>query len=87
MDSEALNRKTTLSLHEAAQLLSAAGGALDATEARLAQAVDQGELPASITRWASEQWDGARLEGNIDRIRTLITRADLDAWQAGQNSA
>lgn len=49
-------------------------------EVRLALAIDRGELVADILRWATEQWEGERLEGNIDRMRTFIERADLEAW-------
>ena len=32
----------------------------------------------------AEQWEGERLEGNIDRMRTFIERVDLDTWLKGQ---
>ena len=47
--------------------------------------IDRGELVANILRWATEQWEGERLEGNIDRMRTLIQRADLDTWLQGRH--
>ena len=80
MDRPALETKNSLSVHEAAQLL--AGGSLLVADAEkmLSHAIDREELPASIMRWASEQWDGEQLEGNIDRTRTLIERSDLDDW-------
>ena len=70
----------TLSVHAAARLLAAEESALRAAELRLAHAIERGELPASITRWATEQWEGERLEGNIDRRRTFMARADFDRW-------
>ncbi|WP_153147073.1 hypothetical protein [Dechloromonas sp. H13] len=73
-----------LSLHQAAQLLASASLSVRDAEVRLALAIDRGELPANILRWATEQWEGERLEGNIDRMRTFVARADLDAWLAAQ---
>lgn len=73
---------TSLSVHQAAQLLASTSLSVREAELRLALAIDRGELPANIMRWATEQWEGERLEGNIDRMRTFIERADLDAWLA-----
>lgn len=84
MNLDELQAKTTLSLHQAALLLTAAGGDLRAAEVALANAIEHGDLPADILRWATEQWSGEQLPGNIDRTRTFIQRADLDAWQARQ---
>jgi len=75
---------TSLSLHQAAQLLASASLSVRDAEVRLALAIDRGELAANILRWATEQWEGERLEGNIDRMRTFIERADLDAWLNGK---
>ena len=86
MDREALKVKPCLSVHEAALLLADGDPAVRDAERLLSHAIDRGELPASITRWATEQWAGDQLEGNIDRTRTLIRRDDLDIWlrQAGR---
>ncbi len=83
-DLQQLKLKPTLSVHDAARLLSSDAAALRAAEIELALAVDRGELAANILRWATEQWEGERLEGNIDRMRTFIERVDLDAWLRGQ---
>lgn len=77
---------TPLSVHQAALLLASPSLSVRDAEVRLALAIDRGELPANILRWATEQWEGERLEGNIDRMRTFVARADLDAWLAGQGS-
>ena len=79
-DLQQLKLKSTLCVHDAARLLSSDAISLRGTEIELALAVDRGELPANILRWATEQWEGERLEGNIDRMRTFIERVDLDAW-------
>lgn len=71
---------TRLSLHDAARLLSPEA-AHDA-EVELAHAIEHGELRASVKRWATEQWEGRQLPGNINRLETWIERADLDAWAA-----
>lgn len=83
-DLQQLQLKSTLSVHDAARLLSSDAVSLRGAEIELALAVDRGELPANILRWATEQWEGERLEGNIDRMRTFIERADLDAWLTAQ---
>lgn len=83
-DLQQLKLKSTLSVHDAARLLSSDAASLRGAEIELALAVDRGELPADILRWATEQWEGERLEGNIDRMRTFIERSDLDAWLAVQ---
>lgn len=70
----------TLSVHAAARLLAADEPAVRTAELRLSHAIERGELAASIRRWATEQWEGERLEGNIDRRRTFIARADFDRW-------
>jgi len=72
--------ETSLSLHQAAQMLTTASLSVREAEIRLALAIDRGELVANVLRWATEQWEGERLEGNIDRMRTFIERADLEAW-------
>lgn len=82
MDLEPLKAKNTLTLHEAALLLAGDATAVRDAEQQLAHAIDRGELPASILRWATEQWAGDQLQGNIDRMRTVVNRADLEAWLA-----
>lgn len=76
---------TALTLHEAAQLLAAEFGTVHDAEVALAHAVQCGELHANIMRWASEQWDGKQLPGNINRLETHIERSDFDAWRAGRS--
>ena len=72
---------TTLTLHQAAQSLACAKEEVHATEVELAQAIEHGDLHANVKRWATEQWQGQQLPGNINRLETLIERNDLDAWQ------
>ena len=72
--------ETSLSLHRAAQMLATSSLSVRDDEVRLALAIDRGELVADILRWATEQWEGERLEGNIDRMRTFIECADLETW-------
>ncbi len=70
-----------LSLHEAAQLLAASPEAAHDLEVRLAHAIEHGELHANVKRWATEQWEGRQLPGNINRLETFIGRPELDVWQ------
>lgn len=72
---------TPLSLHQAALLLAASPEAAHALEVRLAHAIEHGELPANVKRWATEQWEGRQLPGNINRLETFIGRPELEAWQ------
>lgn len=81
MDKQKLNQKTTLSLHEAAQLLSATTRAVHDSEVAIAHAIEHGKLHANVKRWATEQWEGKQLPGNINRLETFIERIELDAWQ------
>ena len=50
----------------------------------LAHAIEHGELAANVKRWATEQWEGRQLPGNINRLETFIERADLAAWQGSR---
>lgn len=67
-----------LTLHDAACLLAAE--AVHDAEVELARAIEHGELPASVKRWATEQWEGRQLPGNINRRETWIARSDFEAW-------
>lgn len=80
MDRESLASKDRLSVHEAAILIAADTDAIRDAEVRIASAIEHGNLHADIFRWATEQWLGDGLPGNIDRMRTFVQRADLDAW-------
>jgi hypothetical protein len=71
----------TLTLHQAAQALASAKDEVHATEVELARAIEHGDLHANVKRWATEQWEGQQLPGNINRLETLIERRELDAWQ------
>jgi hypothetical protein len=71
----------TLTLHQAAQTLAGEKDKVHATEVELARAIEHGDLHANVKRWATEQWEGQQLPGNINRLETLIERRELDAWQ------
>ena len=49
--------------------------------------IEHGELHANVKRWATEQWEGRQLPGNINRLETFIERAELDAWQRSRQPA
>lgn len=70
-----------LTLHQAAQALAGEKSKLHATEVELARAIEHGDLHANVKRWATEQWEGQQLPGNINRLETLIERSELAAWQ------
>lgn len=72
----------TLTLSAAAQLLAVPGSDPHDAEVVLAEAIESGALHASVKRWATEQWEGRLLPGNINRRETFIERAELQAWLA-----
>ena len=76
-----MSDKSTLSLHEAAQTLAAGPDGLHDAEVALARAIEHGELHANVKRWATEQWVGRQLPGNINRLETFVERAELEAWR------
>jgi len=73
--------ETMLSLVEAANLMSDPLTSLHDAEVMLARAIEHGELPANVKRWATEQWEGRQLPGNINRLETFIERHQLDLWR------
>ena len=84
---ESLQAKTTLSLQEAARLMATAAISAHDAEIMLARAIERGELEADIKRWATEQWDGRQLPGNLNRLETFIQREALDAWRQRRAAA
>ena len=79
---DSLKTKDPLTLIEAAQLMATGLMSEHDAEILLARAIEHGELPANVKRWAPEQWEGRQLPGNINRLETWITRADLQTWRA-----
>ncbi|MDP3540706.1 MAG: hypothetical protein Q8S26_18560 [Azonexus sp.] len=71
---------SSLSLLDAVQLLVTGVVSEHDAEIMLARAIEHGDLPANVKRWATEQWEGKQLPGNINRLETFIERSDLDAW-------
>lgn len=71
----------TLSLLEAARLMTSDTLSEHDAEVLLANAIQRGELHANIKRWATEQWEGRQLPGNINRLETYIPRADFEGWR------
>ena len=77
----ATDNGTTLTLRDAAHLLGGEGRSTHDAEVVLANAIQQCELHANVRRWATEQWDGPLLPGNINPRETHIERSDLEAWR------
>lgn len=75
---------TSISLYAAASEICASPDDIHDCEVALAHAIEHGELTANVKRWATEQWEGRQLPGNINRLETFIERANLAAWQAGR---
>lgn len=79
---------TSLTLHQAAQEIAAAGAlSVHDAELALARAIEHGEIHADVKRWATEQWDGRQLPGNVNRLETRIERADFEAWRQRSTAA
>lgn len=72
---------TAWTLQEAAKRLIIGLVSEHDAEVMLAQAIEHGELRANVKRWATEQWEGKQLPGNINRRETFIDPADFTAWQ------
>ena len=81
------DRDAPLTLRDAAKLLTGEGRSAHDVEVLLANAIQQCELHANVKRWATEQWDGRRLPGNINPRETHIERRDLDAWRSSGGAA
>ena len=75
-----MSEQSPLSLHEAALSMASSPDAVHAIEVSLAHAIEHGDLHANVKRWATEQWEGQQLPGNINRRETFITHNKLDAW-------
>lgn len=69
-----------LSLLQAAQRISPNFSSIRDAELALAQAIEHGDLRANIQRWATEQWSGKNLPGNLNHLETFLDESDLDAW-------
>ncbi|WP_295005126.1 hypothetical protein [uncultured Dechloromonas sp.] len=82
-----MSEKSMLSLQDAALALGCAAGDPHALEVELAHAIEHGDLHANVKRWATEQWEGQQLPGNINRLETWIERSELDAWQKRRQPA
>jgi hypothetical protein len=82
-----MNVTNQLSLHDAARSLSSAADEIHATEVEIAHAIEHGDLHANVKRWATEQWEGNQLPGNINRLETFIDPAELATWQARRQPA
>lgn len=80
--SNATDKGDTLTLREAAKLLAGEGMSAHDAEVLLATAIQRCELHANVKRWATEQWDGQQLAGNINPRETSIERSHLDAWRS-----
>lgn len=87
MSDEQQTSTTALTLLEAARELAADPASLHDAEVALALAIQRGELHANIKRWATEQWEGRQLPGNINRLETFIERSDFDAWRTRHGHA
>lgn len=74
-----------LTLVEAARLLASKSLSLHDAEVQIADDIQRGRLRANVMRWATEQWDGRKLPGNINRQETRIARADFDAWRKARS--
>ena len=71
---------TALTLLDAARRMASGLISEHDAEVMLARAIEHGELHANVKRWATEQWEGRQLPGNINRLETRIEQAELDAW-------
>ena len=80
-------QKLKFNLQEAARQMASATLSAHAAEVMLAEAIEHGALHADIKRWATEQWEGRQLPGNLNRLETFIEHSALDAWLAARQPA
>jgi hypothetical protein len=76
--------ESQITLVEAAKQATSALVSQHDAEVMLARAIEHGELHANVKRWATEQWEGRQLPGNINRLETFIDRSELARWLKGQ---
>jgi len=74
--------QTAFSLHDAARSISRGPEDIHDCEVALAHAIEHGELHANVKRWATEQWEGRQLPGNINRLETFVEQTELATWLA-----
>jgi hypothetical protein len=82
-----MSERSTLTLHDAAKTLATDAEAIHDAEVELAHAIEHGELHANVKRWATEQWEGRQLPGNINRLETFIEPDELADWQRRRQAA
>lgn len=75
-----MNQPAPLSLHAAAQRIATGLISAEDAEVIMAHAIEHDELHANVKRWATEQWEGHRLPGNINRQETWIDETELKRW-------
>jgi hypothetical protein len=75
--------ESRITLVEAAKLATSGLVSQHDAEVMLARAIEHGELHANVKRWATEQWEGRQLPGNINRLETFIDRSELARWLKG----
>lgn len=71
---------SVMTLIEAAQAIASDFSSEHEAEVALAHAIEHGDLRANVKRWATEQWEGRQLPGNINRLETYIQPAELHVW-------
>lgn len=81
------NIKTKICLHDAAKLMATGDYSIHDAEVALAHAIEHGEIHGDIKRWATEQWEGRQLPGNMNRLETFIEAADFEQWRKGKSAA
>jgi hypothetical protein len=80
--SDLLELKNTLTVYEAAQLLTRNKVAGQVAVTAIVDAINLNELAATVKRWPKYDADAAAnsSEGEINQMETTVLRGDLDAW-------
>jgi hypothetical protein len=80
--SDLLAMKNTLTVYEAAQLLTRSKVAGQVAVSAIVGAINLKELAATIKRWPKYDASAAAnsSEGDINQMETTVLRSDLDAW-------
>lgn len=75
-----LGLKKRLTVCEAADLIASDGKSARAAEGFIEEAIESGELKASVSRWViTDYWNGDYY-GKINQYETTFDRSDFDGW-------
>ncbi len=82
---QVLGLRKSLTVCDAAELISQGIGDVSQLEALIIEAIELLELPATVTRLVFRDYWNGDYYGGIDRMKTTLLRADLDCWMTAND--